>query len=87
VNRLHRNSGSLDEERGPILRGVWMAPCDYKVWLIAGNVILKTSAAPVTSFIPTLVGTLEFNFVISLLLVAPAICVCNYRVVGYFSIE
>jgi MFS family permease len=71
VHRLRVNSGSMDEERGPILRGVWMALCDYKVWLIAGIVILKTSAAAVTSFIPTLVGTLKFNSVISLLLVAP----------------
>lgn len=71
VHRLNKNSGSQDEERGPILRGVWMALTDYKVWLIAGVVILKTSAAAVTSFIPTLVGTLKFSSVISLLLVAP----------------
>ena len=61
VHRLREHSGTLDEERGSILRGVAMALTDYKVWLLAGVVILKTSAAAVTSFIPTLVATFNLQ--------------------------
>ncbi|KAI0127691.1 major facilitator superfamily domain-containing protein [Xylariales sp. AK1849] len=71
VHRLQKHSGSNDEERGPILRGLKMALTDYKIWLLAGVVILKTSAAAVTSFIPTLVDTFDYDAVVSLLLVAP----------------
>jgi MFS family permease len=48
-----------------------MAVTDYKVWLLAGIVITKTSAAAVTSFIPTLVKTFGYNKINTLLLVAP----------------
>jgi MFS family permease len=48
-----------------------MAVLDYKVWLLCLIVITKTSAGAVTSFIPTLVATLGYNQVNSLLLVAP----------------
>lgn len=71
VRRLNERSGTMDEERGSILRGVTMAVTDYKIWLLAGVVILKTSAAAVTSFIPTLVATFKYGKVTSLLMVAP----------------
>jgi MFS family permease len=48
-----------------------MAFVDYKVWLLALIVITKTSAGAVTSFIPTLIATLGYSSVNSLLLVAP----------------
>ncbi|ETS83455.1 hypothetical protein PFICI_05331 [Pestalotiopsis fici W106-1] len=70
-DRLHRHSGSQDEERGPVLRGVRLALADYKVWLLAAVVITKTTAAAVTSFVPTLVATFEFSSVQSLLMTAP----------------
>lgn len=71
TRRLESSSGNNDTERGPLLSGVKMAFADYKVWLLALIVITKTSAGAVTSFIPTLVATLGFNRVNSLLLVAP----------------
>lgn len=70
-DRLHRHSGFQDEERGPLLRGIRLALADYKVWLLTAVVITKTTAAAVTSFIPTLVATFEFSSVQSLLLTAP----------------
>lgn len=48
-----------------------MAAVDYKVWILCIIIITKTSAGAVTSFIPTLVGTLEYSSVNTLLLVAP----------------
>lgn len=71
TRRLETHSGHSDTERGPLLGGVKMALMDYKVWLLALIVITKTSAGAVTSFIPTLVATLGYNKVDSLLLVAP----------------
>lgn len=71
VNRIKRSNGSHDEERGPILSGLRMAVTDYKVWLLAGVIITKTSAAAVTSFIPTLVATFEYSKIQTLLMVAP----------------
>jgi Major Facilitator Superfamily len=71
THRLETSSGNNDTERGPLLSGVKMACIDYKVWLLALIVITKTSAGAVTSFIPTLVATLGYNKVNSLLLVAP----------------
>lgn len=71
VERLREVSGSNDEERGSLLSGVRMAVTDYKVWMLAGIVITKTSAAAVTSFIPTLVATFGKSKVQTLLLVAP----------------
>ncbi|KAH8195099.1 hypothetical protein TruAng_010739 [Truncatella angustata] len=71
VHRLQRNSGSQDDERGPILHGVKLAVADYKVWLLASIVITKTTAAAVTSFVPTLVATFKYSSVQSLLMVAP----------------
>jgi MFS family permease len=71
IRRLETNSGNSDTERGPLLSGVKMALLDYKVWLLALIVITKTSAGAVTSFIPTLVATLGYSKVNSLLLVAP----------------
>lgn len=71
IHRLHKHSGSQDEERGPLLHGVKLAVADYKVWLLASIVVTKTTAAAVTSFIPTLVATFEYPSVQSLLLVAP----------------
>ncbi|KAK6067875.1 major facilitator superfamily transporter [Seiridium cupressi] len=71
THRLNKHSGSQDEERGPILHGVKLAVADYKVWLLATIVITKTTAAAVTSFIPTLVATFKFSSVQSLLMVAP----------------
>lgn len=62
-----------------------MAVTDYKVWLLAGIVITKTSAAAVTSFIPTLVKTFGYSKIQSLLLVAPpyvfaAICAMSISI-------
>ncbi|KAM0818154.1 putative Major facilitator superfamily (MFS) profile domain-containing protein [Seiridium cardinale] len=71
THRLNKHSGSQDEERGPILHGVKLAVADYKVWLLATIVITKTTAAAVTSFIPTLVATFKYSSVQSLLMVAP----------------
>jgi len=71
TRRLVTQSGQGDTERGPILSGIKMAVVDYKVWLLALIVITKTSAGAVTSFIPTLVATLGYSKVTSLLLVAP----------------
>jgi sugar phosphate permease len=71
TRRLQSDSGTSDTERGPLLSGVKMAFTDYKVWLLALIVITKTSAGAVTSFIPTLVGTLGLSRVNTLLLVAP----------------
>ncbi|PYH93874.1 MFS transporter [Aspergillus ellipticus CBS 707.79] len=71
IHRLHKHSGTVDEERGPILQGVKMAIVDYKVWLLTAIIITKTSAGAVTSFIPTLVATFKFSSVQSLLMVAP----------------
>jgi hypothetical protein len=33
--RLREHSGTQDEERGPLLKGLWMAITDYKVWILA----------------------------------------------------
>jgi MFS family permease len=71
TRRLETHSGSNDTERGSLLSGVRMAVLDYKVWCLALIIITKTSAGAVTSFIPTLVATLGYNQVNSLLLVAP----------------
>ncbi|KUL89782.1 hypothetical protein ZTR_00524 [Talaromyces verruculosus] len=71
TRRLETSSGSNDTERGPLLSGVKMALVDYKVWLLALIIVTKTSAGAVTSFIPTLVATLGYNQVNTLLLVAP----------------
>lgn len=71
VHRLQMHSGSQDEERGPILQGISLAVTDYKVWLLAAIMMTKTTAAAVTSFIPTLVATFEYSPVQSLLMVAP----------------
>jgi len=71
VHRLRVHSGSVDEERGPILRGLLMAVADYKVWMLALIAVLKTSAGAVTSFIPTLVATFKFDSTQSLLMTAP----------------
>ena len=71
VHRIHVHSGSLDEERGSMLKGLKLALVDYKVWLLTLVVILKTSAGAVTSFIPTLVATFKFGDVQSLLMTAP----------------
>ncbi|KFY51047.1 hypothetical protein V496_08989 [Pseudogymnoascus sp. VKM F-4515 (FW-2607)] len=83
--RLREGSGAQDEERGPLVKGVWMAVTDYKVWILALIIITKTSAAAVTSFIPTLVATFEYNKVDSLLLTAPpyvfaAICAMSISI-------
>jgi hypothetical protein len=69
--RLRDRNGNNDEERGSLLSGLRMAVTDYKVWILAGIVITKTSAAAVTSFIPTLVKTFGYSKIQSLLLVAP----------------
>jgi MFS family permease len=71
VHRLRVHSGSVDEERGPLFRGLLMAVSDYKVWLLALIAVLKTSAGAVTSFIPTLVATFGYNRTQSLLMTAP----------------
>ncbi|KAM0665566.1 hypothetical protein MY8738_003498 [Beauveria namnaoensis] len=71
IHRLHAHSGSVDEERGPLLQGLKMAVLDYKVWLLTLIVILKTSAGAVTQFIPTLVDTFHFGRVQTLLMTAP----------------
>lgn len=71
VHRLRIYSGSEDEERGSIVKGVVSAFTDYKVWLLTLIVILKTSAGAVTAFIPTLVKTFKFERVETLLLTAP----------------
>lgn len=71
VHRLRIYSGSEDEERGSIVKGVVSAFADYKVWLLTIIVILKTSAGAVTAFIPTLVKTFKFERVETLLLTAP----------------
>jgi hypothetical protein len=36
--RLREGSGAQDEERGSLVKGVWMAVTDYKVWLLAYGV-------------------------------------------------
>lgn len=71
VHRLRIHSGSVDEEKGSVLHGLKMAFLDYKVWLLTAIVILKTSAAAVTAFIPTLVATFGFGKIDSLLMTAP----------------
>lgn len=71
VHRLRAHSGSVDEEKGSVLRGLKMALMDYKVWLLTLIYILKTSAGAVTSFIPTLIETFKFGKVQSLLMTAP----------------
>ncbi|KAJ4154753.1 hypothetical protein LMH87_000032 [Akanthomyces muscarius] len=71
IHRLHAHSGSVDEERGPLLEGLKMAALDYKVWLLTLIVILKTSAGAVTQFIPTFVNTFHFSRVQTLLMTAP----------------
>jgi hypothetical protein len=71
VHRLRVHSGSVDEERGPLFRGLLMAVSDYKVWLLALIAVLKTSAGAVTSFIPTLVATFGYDRTQSLLMTAP----------------
>ncbi|ATY59114.1 Major facilitator superfamily transporter [Cordyceps militaris] len=71
IHRLHAHSGTVDEERGPLLQGLRMAVLDYKLWLLTLIVVLKTSAGAVTQFIPTLVATFHFGKVQTLLLTAP----------------
>lgn len=71
VHRLRIHSGSVDEEKGSVLHGLKMAFLDYKVWLLTAIVILKTSAAAVTAFMPTLVATFGFGKIDSLLMTAP----------------
>ncbi|KID74578.1 MFS transporter prlL [Metarhizium brunneum] len=71
MHRLRVHSGSVDEEKGSVLQGLRMALLDYKVWLLTLIVILKTSAAAVTAFIPTLVATFNFGKIESLLMTAP----------------
>lgn len=71
VHRLRVLSGSVDEERGSLFKGLTMAVSDYKVWLLALIAILKTSAGAVTAFIPTLVATFGYGKTQSLLMTAP----------------
>ncbi|KAH8667021.1 MFS transporter [Xylariales sp. PMI_506] len=71
VHRLRKNAGNADEERGPLKQGLKMAVLDYKIWLLSSIVVTKTTAAAVTSFIPTLVATFKYNQVQSLLMTAP----------------
>lgn len=71
TRRIDTHSGSNDTERGSLLTGVKLAFVDYKVWILCLIVITKTSAGAVTSFIPTLIATLGYNKVNSLLLIAP----------------
>lgn len=71
VHRVHKHSGSADEERAPLLQGLKMAVLDYKVWLLTLIVLLKTSAGAITQFIPTLVRTFDFSKVQTLLMTAP----------------
>lgn len=37
--RLREHSGTQDEERGSLLKGLWMAITDYKVWILAYVII------------------------------------------------
>ncbi|KAF1987550.1 MFS transporter [Aulographum hederae CBS 113979] len=64
-------TGSHNVERGSLLSGLYAAITDYKVHLLAFIILTKTSAAAVTSFIPTLVSTFGYPQVTTLLLVAP----------------
>lgn len=63
-------AGSSDKSTG-MVRNVRLALTDSKVWLLAAIILTKTSAAAVTSFIPTLVQTLGYSRTNTLLLVAP----------------
>lgn len=41
--RLREGSGAQDEERGSLVKGVWMAVTDYKVWLLAYDISLLSA--------------------------------------------
>jgi hypothetical protein len=57
VYRLQRDAGEADEEQVGFLKALKLALSDYKLWLLALIQVTKTTAAAVTSFIPTVVHT------------------------------
>jgi MFS family permease len=71
VQRLEASRGTKPTQRSSLLSGLHMTVTDYKVWILAAIIMTKTSAAAVGSFVPTLIATLEYGRVKSLLLVAP----------------
>lgn len=55
--RLQLDAGESDEEQIGFMKALKLAGSDYKLWLLALIQVTKTTAAAVTSFIPTVVNT------------------------------
>lgn len=71
AHRLRRLDGFDDAAQASLWSGVLKAVTDYKVWLLTVIIFTKTSAATVTSFIPTLISTFNYTPTATLELVAP----------------
>lgn len=71
VYRLQLDAGESDEEQISFVKSLKLAASDYKLWLLALIQVTKTTAAAVTSFIPTVVNTFGMSKTNTLLLTAP----------------
>ncbi|KAF2093326.1 MFS transporter [Rhizodiscina lignyota] len=71
IERLQKSNGSSETGQRSLIAGFLMTIRDYKVWILSAIILTKTTAAAVSSFIPTLVATFEYGKIQSLLMVAP----------------
>ncbi|WVR08894.1 hypothetical protein IAU60_005953 [Kwoniella sp. DSM 27419] len=71
VHRLEVTSGGEEAEETSALQNFKDAIADPKLWLLAVIILTKTSAAAITSFIPTVVNTFGKSKIQTLLLTAP----------------
>ncbi|KAM0747982.1 putative nicotinamide mononucleotide permease [Meredithblackwellia eburnea MCA 4105] len=71
VYRLEKDVGSKDEDDMPLWASFKLAALDYRLYLLAMVVILKTTAGAVTQFLPTVVATFKYSKVMTLVLTAP----------------
>ncbi|KAJ9297181.1 hypothetical protein DTO271G3_4474 [Paecilomyces variotii] len=72
--RLEEDIGEddwVDSEEQSFLHGVKLAAMDIKTWILMVLVFCMVSSASVTNFFPTVVATLKYGTIESLLLTAP----------------
>ncbi|KAJ5819061.1 hypothetical protein N7474_004652 [Penicillium riverlandense] len=75
--RLEEDIGEddwIDSEQQSFLHGAKLAVMDIKTWILMLMILCIVSSASVTNFFPTVVETLNFNDIDTLLLTAPPYC-------------
>ncbi|CAL5867039.1 uncharacterized protein PFLUO_LOCUS1251 [Penicillium psychrofluorescens] len=75
--RLEEDIGEddwVDSEQQSFLHGAKLAFVDIKTWILMLMILCIVSSASVTNFFPTVVETLNFNDIDTLLLTAPPYC-------------